>query len=154
MVLPGGEGYVCVSCHNRDTGVQGGWGTCTKSGSVSGRAEAAAWPGEQERSSSSSVTVTCHPQCTLLPRLSFQGSSTLEGVILLPVGKAWQYPKADWHDVSSSLWYSWCVGSLPWGPRYPGKDQWAAKACAWLCLSGLCPWAIPHPFLGVQGQGR
>lgn len=62
---------------------------CSKSGWVSGRAEAGARPGEQERSSSSSVTVTYHSQCAL-PRLSSQGPSTPEAAILLPVGKVWQ----------------------------------------------------------------
>lgn len=146
VVLPGGEG---VSCHTRETRVQEGCGTCSKSGLVSGRAKAGAWPGEEERAApAQSLSPTTHNAHSL--DSPSQGPSTPQGAILLPVGMAWQFPQADWHHVSSSLGHSWWVGSLPWGPRHPAKGQEVAKTCAWLCLSSLCPWATPHPFLGVQ----
>lgn len=90
VVLPGGEG---IPCHNREMEAPGGWGVCTKSGWLSGRVEAGAWPGEQERNSPSSVIVTYLPQ---MQRGHF-----------CPVSKSWQFPEADWHHVSRSLWQSW-----------------------------------------------
>lgn len=99
VVLPGGEE---ISCHTRETRVQEGCGTCSKSGLVSGRAEAGAWPGEQERVAPvQSLSPTTHNAHSL--DSPSQGPSTPQGAILLPIVMAWQFPQADWHHVSSSL---------------------------------------------------